>query len=179
MVNLTEGSVSASNIRSMERTILSALGFKLYCGREPMVFLNRLLRAAYTKRSDIGYEISILAMDILVLERKFLNENSLKKAAAAVMAARKILWAMDEIDGHDEIWTPNLKYYSTYEKNSENLEEMVKHIMMSVKQLLGKIHVQGDERPNLVIKYTSRSKHRSLLNNMIGIGYHKIFKRWS
>ena len=80
MVKLTEGSVSASNIRSMERTILSALDFKLYCGREPMVFLNRLLRAAYTKRSDIGYEISILAMDILVLERKFRNENSLKKA---------------------------------------------------------------------------------------------------
>merc|ERR1712110_386758 len=148
LANLTNGSSSASNIRSMERQILSSLDFKLHCGRAPMVFLNRLLRAAYTKRSDIGYEISILAMDILVLERKFLNENSLKKAAAAVMAARKILLAMDEIDGHDEIWTPNLKYYSTYEKNSENLEDMVKHIIMSVKQLLGKIHVQGDERPN-------------------------------
>ena len=167
MVKLTEGSSSASNIRSMERHILSALEFKLHCGREPMVFLNRLLRAAYTGRSDIGYEISILAMDILVLEKNFREINSAKKATASVLAARIILWILDEIEDRKEIWTTNLRYYA-YEKNQENLKDMVIFIIMSVKNLLRQINVHNDERPNLVIKYTSRSKHQSLLTRIYG-----------
>ena len=166
LANLTNGSSSASNIRSMERQILSSLDFKLHCGRAPMVFLNRLQRAAYTRRSDIGYEISILAMDILLLEVKFREINSAAKATAAVLASRLILWFIDEINNYMEIWTLNLKYYG-YEKNpAKNLQDMVNFTLISVKNLVKQINVPIDDRPNLVIKYSSRSKHNSLLHKL-------------
>ena len=150
----------------MERQILSSLDFKLHYGRAPMVFLNRLQRAAYTGQSDIGYEISILAMDILLLEVKFREIDSAAKATAAVLASRMILWFIDEIDNYMEIWTLNLKYYG-YEKNpAKNLQDMVNFTLISVKNLVKQINVPIDDRPNLVIKYTSRSKHNSLLQKL-------------
>ena len=175
LANLTNGSSSASNIRSMERQMLSSLDFKLHCGRAPMVFLNRLQRAAYTRRSDIGYEISILAMDILLLEVKFREINSAEKATAAVLASRIILWFIDKIDNYLEIWTPNLKYYG-YETNpTTNLKDMVNFTIISVQNLVKQINVHIDERPNLVIKYTSRSKHNSLLQKLKDSGIMYLF----
>lgn len=168
---LTESSSSPKKIRAMERHILSILDFEVY-NVEPMIPINRFLKAANMEGSAFFNEIAIFAMDSLTLNLHFWLEKSIKKASACVLICILVRHFSDRNRPYkslEELWTANMKYYAWF--NPNELIEMVTYSLeflvesVDFNRRMNKIKPDKFSMP-LTIKYSSASLHNSLLKEI-------------
>jgi len=175
---LTENSSSPEKIRAMERFILSLLDFEVY-NVEPMIPINRFLKAANMEGDTLFNEIAIFAMDSLTLNLHFWLEKSIKKASASVLICMLVRHFADRNGPYkslNDLWTANMKYYAWYNPN-ELIEMVIYSLEIMVKSMdnaneidpntkLYKTNKRKKEISSLTLKYNSVSQHNSLLTEI-------------
>ena len=158
----------------MERFVLSILDFEVY-NVEPMIPINRFLKAANMEGDTLFKEIAIFAMDSLTLNLHFWLEKSIKKASASVLICMLVRHFADRncpYKSLNDLWTANMKYYAWYNPN-----ELIEMVIYSLEIMVKSIDNANEKDPNtkpltnkrkkeispLTLKYNSVSQHNSLL----------------
>jgi hypothetical protein len=164
LARLTDNSYTAKEIVNMERVILETLNFEMY-GSEPMIFINRYIRAAQKQDDIFFYEMCIFFLDCLITSVKGWSKATDFKAASAVLAALVISEKGSKTI--DELWSPTMRHYVW--PNPEELRSMVTQMIRVLRNIkVGKI----EDKCGLKTKYFSVSRHRNLLGkNIMGVVY--------
>ena len=77
-----------------------------------MSFIRRFLTASYDYENRNVRELSLLLMDFQIVRLELWVKSTAKKAALAVLGALAILKRPKNID---ELWTPNMIYYTGFD----------------------------------------------------------------
>ena len=107
LLSITDNSYKYEEVLTMERKLLKVLDFHAY-NAEPMVFIQRFVRAALRDGDKEFLHAALLFYDALIPSVEYSSFRASEKAAAAVYAALIILPAdLDEANGMG--WTPTLE----------------------------------------------------------------------
>lgn len=88
LLAVTENSYSFDDVVKMERKLLILHDFSGYSA-EPMVFINRFIKAAFQEDNSVFRNVCLLFYDCLIPTIGYSGILVSKKAAAAVFAARE------------------------------------------------------------------------------------------
>ena len=101
LLAVTENSYSFDDVVKMERKLLILHDFSGYSA-EPMVFINRFVKAAFQEGNSVFRNVCLLFYDCLIPTIGYSGILVSKKAAAAVFAAREdffaLLWIWELIE---------------------------------------------------------------------------------
>jgi len=157
LVKLTQHSVTDRDIRRMELDIMRCLDFNTYC-LDPMIFLNRFIRAAFKQEDRMFIEACCFFLDATVPVTAYWALKTSKKCAAAVYAALCLVKPSTTSD--EPLWTPTLVYYTGYSKD---------RIYLLARQMLGLLEktlaVAPGEDCGIRVKYNSHSRHSAFLKS--------------
>jgi hypothetical protein len=151
---LTENSYTAQEVFKMEQRVLKVVDGRTY-GPEPMVFLNRYIRAAFIEEEKKFTNVCQLFIDSLIAHVEYSSMTHSIKAAAAVFAGKVIFGSEFE-----EAWTPTLRYYTGYALSE------VAPLAAKMVRLLARIieKMQSSKvKQEIVKKFSSNSRHGAII----------------
>ena len=90
LLAVTENSYSFDDVVKMERKLLILHDFNAFSA-EPMVFINRFVKAAFQEDNGVFRNVCLLFYDCLIPTIGYSGILVSKKAAAAVYAAREAI----------------------------------------------------------------------------------------
>ena len=114
------------------------------------------------------YELTIFGMDILSLDLNHWCQPNSKKSAASILFAMMIHWPIKSIE---ELWTPNLKYYTGFD-DAKDLLTTTKVMLETLRKCLS----DQDHDFSLTIKYYSVSRHNGLLSKINETDVHVVIQ---
>lgn len=156
---VSEDSIAPKAIRAMELQILALLNWETY-HPDPMLYINRYLIAAGQRQNTITYELTIMTLDAMAVNTALWEKSMPIKASICVLSA---LLVTDEKQlSVEELWSPNLKYYTGIDDLMKEHSETVELMLRTI----GKILKDTDREFSLTAKYTSQSRHSGLLKKL-------------
>lgn len=158
LLAITEDSYTFDDVVKMERKLLALHDFRGY-NAEPMVFINRFVRAAFQDSNSVFRNVCLLFYDCLIPTIGFSAIRVSEKAAAAVFAARIMLHDIDEIDF--EIWPPTLAYYTGYEEKDVSI--LARSMVEQLSKCLRQAACAGGKEKGVLRKFRSRSTHDAVV----------------
>jgi len=168
LAKLTQNSVTEDDIRQMELDIMSTLDFNTYC-LDPMIFLNRFIRAALRMEDRPFIEACCLFLDATITNATYWAIPTSKKCAAAVLAALCLVPGTEwgevgqvtiRLVGKDPLWTPTLHYYTGYTHSQLSL--MARQMLALLENTL---QIPAESDCGLRVKYRSVSRHCAFLSS--------------
>ena len=156
---LTMNSYTEDQILAMELHIMTSLKYQIY-GVDPMIFINRLIRAAFREGDVMFYEACIFFLDCITTDEKYWAIKTDKKAAAAVLAALNLIPDVNTIV-ESSIWTPTLEYYSGF--RHDQLALLTRQMLELIST--AKERSKTDKDCGLVNKYRSNSRHNGFITS--------------
>jgi len=157
LLAVTENSYSFDDVVKMERKLLILHDFNAFSA-EPMVFINRFVKAAFQEDNGVFRNVCLLFYDCLIPTIGYSGILVSKKAAAAVYAARVILNDIDTIDF--ELWPATLAYYTGYEER--DVATVALTMVDVLTDCLRRVSSDGKEK-GVVKKFRSRSTHQAVI----------------
>jgi len=161
LLHLTENSYSRPQITHMERTILGVLEFQVYLP-SPQVYLLRFTRAALRGGDSVFLKTCQYFFDSHLSHPCHPSNPPSCLAAAAVACAILVYYQSANPEATlvsvspNTIWTPTLKYYTTY-----NLSR----ILATCKEMMNAVLAAASDNTKLtgsITKYKSYSQHQRL-----------------
>jgi len=157
LLAVTENSYIFDDVVKMERKLLILHDFSGYSA-EPMVFINRFVKAAFQEDNSVFRNVCLLFYDCLIPTIGYSGIPVSKKAAAAVFAARILL---NDIDANDfEVWPPTLAYYTGYEE--KDVSTLALTMVDVLTECLRRV-ASGCKERGVVKKFRSRSTHDAVI----------------
>merc|ERR1719233_2797989 len=160
LLHLTENSYTRSQVTHMERTILGVLEFQVYLP-SPQVYLLRFTRAALRYEDPEFLKTSQYFFDSHLPHPSHPSTPPSCLAAAAVACAALVYYIAANPETTSEatnfIWTPTLKYYTTYN---------IASILVTCKGMMGQVLAAITNTTKLtgaITKYRSFSQHQRLV----------------
>ena len=130
-----------------------------------MSYIRRFLTASYHYESTHIRELTLLLMDLQIPYIDQWSQKTCKKAAVAVLGALTLTKPTNDIN---ELWTPNMIYYTNYE--FIELRSDVIYLLKKFNDVIENIEYCVTE------KYRSQSQHNGFLRNTKLINTDKIRK---
>merc|ERR1712066_1038666 len=158
LLAITEDSYTFDDVVKMERKLLALHDFRGY-NAEPMVFINRFVRAAFQDSNSVFRNVCLLFYDCLIPTIGFSAIRVSEKAAAAVFAARIMLHDIDEIDF--EMWPPTLAYYTGYEE--KDVSTLALLMIDQLSKCMRQAVCAGGKEKGVLRKFRSRSTHDAVV----------------
>jgi len=163
LLKLSAHSYKQEEVIGMERKLLKILDMSVHIA-DPMVFLNRFIRAAIKHQDTRFKNVTLLFFDCLITSLEYSSLPASKKAAAAVFAARLV---MDMPEEKEEFvrWTPTLEFYTGYTVDQVYfLAFQMIDILLRIQREIeaGPRKNNGSVKNGIVIKYMSRSQHEQV-----------------
>jgi len=162
LVKLCQDCFSGLDIRRMELDIMKTLDFNTYC-LDPMIFLNRFMRAAFRQEDRMFVEACNFFLDATVTVVPYWALKTSKKCAAAVYAALCLVGGPSGMGGGgaEPLWTPTLVHYTGYSDDQ---------ICLLARQMLGLLEktlaIAPDQDCGIRVKYNSLSRHSGFLKSV-------------
>ena len=164
LLSLTDYSYTLEEFYKMEMRLLKLNNGWVY-GAEPMIFLNRFIRAAFKEDDQKFRHTCMLFVDILIPSVDYSSQKPSLKAAAAVLASLMLFETGVE---SSKLWTPTLRYYTGYEEQELSIIEA---LFIKLRKLLIYAGARSSKKTSnldgVAKKFQSRSRHGAILKELL------------